>query len=266
MGGAATGQTVQTINFPAPPNVAFGTPTVTLGASASSGLPITYTVTGPVSLSEATLSIAGIGTVTVTAWQTGNATYAAATPVTQSFSVNVPPPVFSPGSGSFTSAQTISLSDMAPGVSIYYTSDGTIPTTSSTLYTTPFVVDATATLQAIAAYSGFPNSSVTTATYTIATGGAGNWIWMGGSNSGGGSGQSGVYGTLGVASPSSIPGGREGALTWTDSAGKFWLMGGSYSTSSTLMPNDMWMFDPTTKRVDLDGRKQHSLGQRRLFR
>lgn len=57
----------------------------------TSGLPVTYTATGPATTSGTngtTLTITGAGTVTVTANQAGNSTYAPASPVTQSFQVN----------------------------------------------------------------------------------------------------------------------------------------------------------------------------------
>ena len=55
--------------------------TYTLSASATSGLPVAFSVSGPASLSGTSLSITGSGTVVVTATQAGNANYAAATPV-----------------------------------------------------------------------------------------------------------------------------------------------------------------------------------------
>ena len=63
-------------------------------------------------------------------------------------------------------------------------------------------------------------------------------------------GQSGIYGTLGVASASNVPGGREYAVSWTDSNGNFWLFGGmGYDSVGTLGfgLNDLWEFNPTTK-------------------
>jgi hypothetical protein len=64
------------------------------------------------------------------------------------------------------------------------------------------------------------------------------WTWMSGSNAGG---ATGVYGTLGVASASNVPGGRAGAVSWTDSSGSLWLFGGGGQF------NDLWKFSPTTK-------------------
>jgi sugar lactone lactonase YvrE len=78
----------QTITFPPIPNHMFGDAPFTLSATASSGLPVAYTVTlGPATVSGSTVTIAGVGTVTIQATQAGNSTYAAATPVSQSFTV-----------------------------------------------------------------------------------------------------------------------------------------------------------------------------------
>ena len=78
----------QTISFSALPNVTYGAAPITLTATASSQLPVSYSVTGPATVSGSTLTITGAGTVTVTASQAGNADYAAATPVPQSFTVS----------------------------------------------------------------------------------------------------------------------------------------------------------------------------------
>lgn len=78
-------------------------------------------------------------------------------------------PVFSPPAGSYTTAQTVSLSSATTGAAIYYTTNGSTPTTSSTLYTAPVAVGAgSTTLQAIAVANGAAQSSVSSATYTIA--------------------------------------------------------------------------------------------------
>ena len=76
-------------------------------------------------------------------------------------------PTFSPAAGTYTSAQSVTLSDSTAGASIYYTTDGTTPTTSSTKYTSAINVASTATIKAIAAAAGFSQSAVATAAYTI---------------------------------------------------------------------------------------------------
>jgi hypothetical protein len=74
----------QTITFAAIPTaVTYGAGAVTLSATASSGLPVSLSVTGPATLSGTTLTYTGAGTVVVTATQAGNSIYPAATPVVQ---------------------------------------------------------------------------------------------------------------------------------------------------------------------------------------
>gem|GEM_PF-1065198 len=77
----------QSIAFNPLKSAVYGASPVTLTATATSGLPVSYTVTGPATVAGSTLTITGAGGVTVTASQTGNAGYAAATPVSQSFTV-----------------------------------------------------------------------------------------------------------------------------------------------------------------------------------
>jgi N-acetylneuraminic acid mutarotase len=78
-------------------------------------------------------------------------------------------PTFGVQSGSYTSVLSVALSDTTNGATIYYTTDGTTPTTSSTVYTGMITVSSTETIAAIAASSGFGNSVIATATYNFAT-------------------------------------------------------------------------------------------------
>ena len=76
-------------------------------------------------------------------------------------------PTFSPAAGTYTSAQSVTLASTTPGAAFYYTTNGTAPTTASTLYSGPISVSATTTIKAIATASGFSTSPVSSATYTI---------------------------------------------------------------------------------------------------
>ena len=76
-------------------------------------------------------------------------------------------PTFSVAPGTYTTAQTVTIADATSGATIYYTTNGTTPTTSSTKYTVPITVSSTETIEAIAVAPGDTNSAVGTAAYTI---------------------------------------------------------------------------------------------------
>ena len=76
-------------------------------------------------------------------------------------------PTFDPAEGTFTAAQSITISCATEGATIYYTADGTEPTTGSTVYSGPISVSETTTIKAIAVKDGMNNSEVAKATYTI---------------------------------------------------------------------------------------------------
>jgi hypothetical protein len=78
----------------------------------------------------------------------------------------LPAPAFSPAGGTYSTSQTVTLGD-APGTTIFYTTNGSTPTTSSTVYSGPIAVSATQTLEAIAVETGYSNSPVSTASYAI---------------------------------------------------------------------------------------------------
>ncbi|MBK7668721.1 MAG: T9SS type A sorting domain-containing protein [Sphingobacteriaceae bacterium] len=78
--------------------------------------------------------------------------------------------------------------------------------------------------------------------YTPATN---EWTWIRGSNV---VDQIGLYGTLGVSSPTNEPGAREFQMWWQDNLGNFWMFGGdgfdAFGTWGRL--NDLWKYNPTT--------------------
>lgn len=79
----------QTITFPNPGTQTYGTAPITLTATATSGLPVTYTViAGPATVSGSLLTITGAGSVTVEANQPGNDEWLPAPPVDDTFTVN----------------------------------------------------------------------------------------------------------------------------------------------------------------------------------
>jgi uncharacterized repeat protein (TIGR03803 family) len=82
-------------------------------------------------------------------------------------------PTFSPAAGTYTSAQTVTITSATSGASIAYTTDGSTPTvgggtvTHGILYSGPVSISATTTINAMAFENGFTNSAVSTAAYTI---------------------------------------------------------------------------------------------------
>ena len=170
-GGSLTAQTI-TFNTPATQTV--GTP-LTLTATASSGLAVSFAsqTTSVCTVSGTTATFIAAGTCTIQATQPGNSTFAAATPVSQSFTVNAATsqtaatPTFSVPPGTYSSAQSVTLACSTASSTIYYTINGTTPTHSSSVYSAAISVTATETIKALCAASGFTDSAVASAAYTI---------------------------------------------------------------------------------------------------
>ncbi|HEY2821302.1 MAG TPA: chitobiase/beta-hexosaminidase C-terminal domain-containing protein [Candidatus Acidoferrum sp.] len=78
-------------------------------------------------------------------------------------------PLFSPAGQSFANSISVSITDTTAGATIFYTTDGTIPTSASTKYTGPIAVTSTETITAIATATGFISSQPASQTYTSTT-------------------------------------------------------------------------------------------------
>jgi hypothetical protein len=171
----------QNINFSAPPSpVSYGAGPISLVASSTSGLAVTFSVTGPAMLNGNVLTITGAGQVNVTASQAGNGVYASATTVSQAITVNPVPlvvtannasmvvgasvPVLTASYSGFVNGDSAAALSGAPALSTSATASspaGTYPITAglgtltSANYTFTFV---NGTLSVVAA----PTVSVTT--------------------------------------------------------------------------------------------------------
>lgn len=79
-------------------------------------------------------------------------------------------PIISPAAGSYSAVKTVSITDRTPHATIYYTTDGTMPTAKSHVYSKPWTVSSNTTVRAMAWAAGFADSAVTSVTYTISLG------------------------------------------------------------------------------------------------
>jgi len=73
------------------------------------------------------------------------------------------------------------------------------------------------------------------------------WTWVGGADA---DNASGVYGTQRTAAAGNVPGARQAASSWIDSAGNLWLFGGiGYDASGDVGNlNDLWKYSPGTRQ------------------
>ncbi|MGH8299087.1 MAG: kelch repeat-containing protein [Steroidobacteraceae bacterium] len=73
---------------------------------------------------------------------------------------------------------------------------------------------------------------------------SGQATWVAGSNT---ANATGIYGTLGVAAATNVPGARDATASWTDASGTLWLFGGEGYNSTGADPNapewnDLWKY------------------------
>jgi hypothetical protein len=139
--------------------------------STTTGASIYYTTNGSTPTTSSTpytgpITVGTNTTINAIATSTGHVSSAVAT-ATYTITPPAAVPTFSPAAGTYTSAQAVSLASTTAGASIYYTSNGSTPTTSSIAYTGPITVSSNTTIKAIAIANGYVTSPVATATYTI---------------------------------------------------------------------------------------------------
>jgi hypothetical protein len=167
--GFATGA-VAPPSFSPTPGTYTSTQTVTLSDS-SSGATIYYTTDGS---TPTTSSMVYSGPITVSTTTTINAIATAtgastSTEATGTYTLPAATPTFTPAPGVYATGQSVTIADATSGATIYYTTDGTTPTTSSAVYSGAIPITANTVLQAIAAASGLPNSAVASGTYLLSS-------------------------------------------------------------------------------------------------
>jgi YD repeat-containing protein len=160
--------TVSTPTFSPAAGSYTGTQSVTI-SDATSGATIYYTTNGTTPTSSSTqytgaIAVSTSETIKAIAELTGATNSAVASAV---YTITVSTPTFSPGAGTYTSAQSVTISDATTGATIYYTTNGTTPSSSSTQYTGAIAVSTSETIKAIAELTGATNSAVASAAYTI---------------------------------------------------------------------------------------------------
>jgi hypothetical protein len=92
-------------------------------------------------------------------------------------------PTFSLDEGEHAKGTTVTISTGTAGATIYYTTNGDTPTTSSLVYSSALTINANQTIKAIAVKDGYLNSAVASATYTVIDYATLPFIWNGGTSS-----------------------------------------------------------------------------------
>jgi Chitobiase/beta-hexosaminidase C-terminal domain/FG-GAP-like repeat len=146
-------------------SIADATPAATIYYTTDGSAPTTSSsvYSGPITI-KATTTVNAIATATGFAQSAaGSAIYTLASPPSPAAT-----PAFTPAGGTtFSSTLSVSIADATPGATIYYTTNGSAPTTSSSVYSGPITISASTTIEAIATASGFAQSAVASAAYTL---------------------------------------------------------------------------------------------------
>lgn len=215
----------------------FGESAFALSPSSDSLGAFTFTSsdTSVATISGSTVTILKNGVSTITATQAANGNYSSGT-ATATLTVGaagiVAAPTFSTAAGAIAFPTTITLSSTTAGATIYYTIDGSTPTTASTQGAS-VVVNSAQTIKAFAIKTGYTDSSISSAAYTQAQATAPTSITLAVGST------APVGGVTNVAIPSAGSTDSTGAVTgWVSSTAnkiKFTVVnGGSASSAITI--------------------------------
>jgi hypothetical protein len=87
---------------------------------------------------------------------------------TATFTFKTGTPIFNPPAGAIVSNTVMTISTVTSNATIYFTTNGVTPTTSSPVYNGPLTVNGGITLRAFAVAAGYSNSAIATASYPAA--------------------------------------------------------------------------------------------------
>jgi len=214
------------------------------------GSTIYYSATGPVSTNgfvpytgPLQITTAGVESIQTYATETGYQQTNYVSPV--NFTINLPvaaTPVFSPTPGTYTSSQSVTISDTTAGATIYYTTDGSQPTSASAVYSAPVIVSSTERVKAITVATGFTDSQVAAAAYTINSSAVPSITWAAPAPI--------AYGTpLGSAQLNAATT-VAGSFVYSPPAGKV-LTVGQQTLKTTFTPSDTTTYTTATASVPL---------------
>jgi alpha-tubulin suppressor-like RCC1 family protein len=177
--------------------------------------------------SGATLQVAESQTVKAKAFKYGMTPGETTTRV---YTMKVGTPSVSPGGGTYTAPQTVSVSSVTSGAVLRYTTDGSQPTEVSTVYTAPLAIGTTTQVKIVGFREGWTTSDTRTATYTM------------------------NFGTLPDPAIAPAAGTYESGVEVTLSASygaaiHYTLNGGTPTTNSPLYVGPIWLDATTTVRA-----------------
>lgn len=159
---------------PAKPKASYGAGTydkaISVKLTAKSGVQIRFTTDGTAptaksKLYKSPIKISKNTTLKYAAFKDGKRSSV----VTKKYKISASSPVFSVEAGTYNSAQTITITAQS-GAKIYYTTDGTAPTSSSKRYTSAITVSKSTQIKAVAYVNGFAKSKASSASYSIIKG------------------------------------------------------------------------------------------------
>lgn len=160
-----------------------GIVTVSLSC-ATSGADIRYTTDGNDPTTNATLystpfTLSASATVKAQAFKDGMADSSVASATFTKDLPTVATPLIAPAAGSYSGAVTVSVTCATSGAEIYYTTDGSTPDETDSLYSSPIVSASSFTVKAIGIKSGMNDSAVASASYTVTPiGGSQDGVWL----------------------------------------------------------------------------------------